>query len=106
MGAALCADSGFRLFGAMATMIAGWALAENGNADAEATRIADGLTAVAANGAGMMLPFFLACSARHTAARDGSSRRSPRSEQGLGALATSGCYYKAEPHRHAAKDAT
>ena len=78
-GAALCADRGFRLFGAMATMIKGRALAENGNAEAGATRVANGLAAFAANGAGMMLHVFLALLGE-------AHRRAGRLEQALAAI--------------------
>jgi DNA-binding SARP family transcriptional activator len=54
----LCSERGFRLFGAMATVLNGWALAASGSADGGAAATLNGLTAFRATGARMMLPFF------------------------------------------------
>jgi predicted ATPase/DNA-binding SARP family transcriptional activator len=97
--AALSAEQGFRLFGAMTTMIGGWAAAVAGDPDAGATRIANGLDAFEATGAGMMRHFFLALLAE-------AHQRAGRLEQalatvelGLQSLSTSGRFYEAELHR-------
>jgi predicted ATPase len=98
-GAALCAACGFRLFGAMVTMIAGWAVALNGAPDAGVARIGDGLVAFEATGAGMMLHFFLGLLAE-AQLRAGQPERALASvERAVRALDTSGRFYEAELRR-------
>jgi predicted ATPase len=94
-GATLCTDRGFRLFGAMVTIIAGWAVAESGDPDVGAARIADGLAAFDATGAGMMLHFFYALLGE-AHLRAGRLREALAAvEQGLASLETSGRFYEA-----------
>jgi DNA-binding SARP family transcriptional activator len=58
--AGLCAGRGFRLFGAMAGMLRGWAVAREGNTELGAAQIREGLAAMEATGARMLRHFFVA----------------------------------------------
>ena len=98
-GGALCAERGFRLFGAMTAMIAGWAAAESGDPGAGLTRIRDGLAAFKATGAGMMLHFFLGLLGEAQLRAGLLEEAGATVEQGLRALATSGCFYEPELRR-------
>jgi hypothetical protein len=98
-GVALCAERGFGLFGAMATVIRGWAVAEEGDPDAGEALIEDGLAAFEASGAGMMLHLFLGLlgDARRRAGRPADALRAV--EQGLADATTHGGFYVPELER-------
>jgi class 3 adenylate cyclase/predicted ATPase len=58
-GIALCAEHGFSDFLAYATILRGWALAEEGRHQAGISQIEEGLTALHATGAELRRPYFL-----------------------------------------------
>jgi predicted ATPase len=56
---ALCADHGFAYYAAWATLLQGWAVAEQGESEAGIVQMQQGLAALRAMGAGLREPYYL-----------------------------------------------
>jgi predicted ATPase len=97
---ALSDDQGFPLWAAMATVVQGWAVAEQGQGEKGIAQIHQGLAEYRLTGAGMMLPYFLALLAE-------AQGRGGQAEEGLVTLTealqavdqSQERFYEAELHR-------
>jgi predicted ATPase len=97
---ALCAEQGFPFWLAMGTILQGWVLAEQGQAEKGIAQIRHGLTSYRATGAELFRPHFLALLAE-------ACGKGGRTEEGLTALAEALAmvhqngerYYEAELYR-------
>jgi predicted ATPase len=97
---ALCAEQGFPFWLAMGTILQGWVLAEQGEAEKGIAQIRQGLTSYRATGAELFRPHFLALLAE-------ACGKGRQTEEGLSAVAealdgvhqTGERYYEAELYR-------
>ena len=97
---ALSREHGMVLFMAMATIMRGWALAEQGDAEAGIRRCATGLTAFRAGGNVYIAPFFLALMAQQYANTGRIERGLTLVSEALAAVERTGeRWYEAELYR-------
>jgi serine/threonine protein kinase/tetratricopeptide (TPR) repeat protein len=96
----LAQEQGYPVWFAAGTILAGWAIAQQGQWDLGVTRIREGIAAFLANGAAMMHPYFLSLLAETLDASGNVEEGLDVLERAFAATEESGeLYYEAELHR-------